>query len=353
MEKNRINTDFLKRTTYNEMTDQAKESVSWIKICVCLLLYGIAIFLQIRLISAGTNMGGMIAQVQVMISVYLVVAIKQKGYLMAIALNTLVFLITATAVFVNGNMNVLPGLVLPLGTIITLSIILFYVRGFDSKLTEVSKQKEELRILYEELAKSENEIRKQNIQLKEFNNQIKEREAKHHYLSYTDVLTEIPNRKMILKRLDLLFDLSHDNQMYFAVVIMDLDHFKRINKSVGYYIGDLLLKEIVSRIQHLIYKQDMLGRLGSDEFALIIEQNLSDKEIFDYVESLRIALLKSFIIENVEVNVSGSFGISLFPQDGLTSTELLTFADIALHKSKESGINGVQFFNRDMLEQES
>lgn len=343
---NQISTDFINRLNDAKMTVSEKRYATWTKIGICLFLYGLTVFFQIRLMSSGVNMSGVIAQLQVMISIYLVIAVKKIGYFIGIAFNILIFSIAAMLVLANGNMGALPGLVLPIGTIAILSIILLYGKGLDSKLAELSEQKEELSALYDELANSEKEVRIQNIQLKEFNNILKERETKLNFLAYMDVLTELPNRKMIVNKLDILVDRSQDEQLNFGVVLIDLDQFKKINKSEGYYIGDILLKEIVAKIQSIIYKEDMLGRLGGDEFALIIRHSLNEEDLFEYVERIRMALLESFTVENLELHVSASFGISLFPRDGKNSKEVLKSANTALRSAKESGVNSVRFFTQ-------
>lgn len=116
-----------------------------------------------------------------------------------------------------------------------------------------------------------------------------------------------------------------------------------INK--GHHIGDLLLKSIADRIKKIVLQQDMLGRLGGDEFTLIIQRDLSETEIFEYVEKIRMALLETFVVENMNLNISASFGIARYPRDGVTATELLNYSDIAMYKAKEFGKNRVQFIN--------
>ncbi len=142
----------------NKTTAGENRVASGIKIGICLLLYFAALFLQIRL-STLTNIAGVIAQIQVMVSVYLVVAVKNKGYQIAVGINILVSVIIAIIiVFLTGNMDAIPGVVVPLCTIITISIISFYEKSFETKLTEVTEQKKELSTHYDELASKEKEI---------------------------------------------------------------------------------------------------------------------------------------------------------------------------------------------------
>lgn len=345
MEKNRSITDLKKNYLENKKMAGENKVTSWIKITLCLILFCTALLLQINL-SSTTSFAGIMAQIQVMVSVYLVVAIRDKGYHIAVFINLLVSLIIGIRiVFITGNMAAIPGIVVPLGTIITISIIMFYERSFDAKLSQITEQKKELSNLYDQLASSEKEILQQNVKLKELNRKMKQREVRLNYLAFTDVLTGLPNREMLINKLDSLVEQSLEKQMRFAVVFIDLDNFKKINDYKGHYIGDLLLKSIANRIKKIVSQQDMLGRLGGDEFTLIIQRDLSETEIFDYVEKIRIALLEPFVVENMELSISASFGIARYPQDGIISTDLLNYSDIAMYRAKEFGKNRVQFMN--------
>jgi len=346
MEKIKNIAGFEKNYLENKKTAEESMVASWLKIGICLILYFTAIFLELRL-SSTSSIAGVVAQLQVMVSVYLVVAVRDKGYRIAVAINVLVSLIVGIVVVIGaGNLDAIPGVVVPICTIITISIISYYEKGFDTKLAEATDQQKELSDLYDELASSEKEILQQNVKLKELNRKMKQREVRLNYLAYTDVLTGLPNREMLINKLDFLVERSQEKQERFAVVFIDLDNFKKINDYKGHYIGDLLLKSIADKIKKIIYQQDMLGRLGGDEFTLIIQRDLSEREIFDYVEKIRTALLVTFVVENMELNISASFGIALYPRDGINSTELLNYSDIAMYKAKEFGKNRVQFINQ-------
>ncbi|MBC3796095.1 GGDEF domain-containing protein [Acetobacterium tundrae] len=327
MDTNRSNTGFIERYGTKKMDLDEKKYMPWIKIGICLLFYGITMLIQFQFqFLFGINIGGIAAQFQVMISTYLVISVKKQGYLIAIAMNMVVSVMVAFVVFGNGNTNAIPGVIVPICTIITISIISFYEKSLDAKLEEVSQQKEELADLYEELTTSEKEIIKQNILMTEYDNEIKKREIRENYFAYIDILTELPNRKMIIEKLDQFVEIAHNEKINFAVIFMDLDDFKRINTSKGYRIGDLLLKEIVARIKSVIHEDDIMGRLVSDEFALIIRRNLEEEEIYEYVERIRLSLSECFIVEKMEFNISASFGISIFPRDGINSEELLNYS---------------------------
>jgi len=326
---------------------EEKPLVSWLKIILCLVLFGITM-VALAGNSSGKNTAGVIAQFQVMISTFLVVSVKKKGYIVALIVNALEVFIVAIQVFGRGNMNAIPGLIVPIGTVITISIIMFYEKKLTHRLKVVVEQKEELTGLYEELVATEEEIEEKNHQLVTYNEILKEKEAKLNSLAYIDVLTEIPNRKMIINRLELLSTVYSSKKESFAVVIIDLDNFKRINDTKGHQVGDQVLQAVVLKIKRLIYNEDLLGRLGGDEFALIIQHELREEEMFEYVETIRNSLMENICIQEHSFSISASFGISIFPKDGIDAIELLKCADTAMYKSKERGKNEVQFFNKEM-----
>lgn len=343
MEKSKNLTRLKKNYLEKKKTVTENKKVSGLKIGISVILFITVIFLQVRL-SALSNIAGVIAQIQVMVSVYLVVAVRDKGYLIAVGINILASLLVLFGVVIGrGNLEAIPGVVVPLCTIITISIISFYEHSFNAKLSEITEQKKELSALYDELASSEKEFLQQNVKLKELNRKMKQREVRLDYLAFTDVLTGLPNREMIIGKFDALFDRHQEEAAQFAVVFIDLDNFKKINDYKGHYIGDLLLKAIADKMKKIIYQEDMLGRLGGDEFTLIVQRDLTEREILEYVEKIRSALLETFEIENMELNISASFGIALCPRDGITTAELLNYSDSAMYKAKEFGKNRVQF----------
>lgn len=346
---NRTDDNFFNR--YFEKKENVYENkyISYFKIItcfLCLVIYVFIIIIETR--TTVDTITAILAQFQVMISVYLVVSAVKNGYIIGISINVIQFLLVARNVFSRGNIRSAPGMILPICTIITITIIYVFSRRLNQKYEEIKEQKEELVTLYEELAITEGELFNQNKQLLEYNQDMKENEEKLNYLAFFDVLTELPNRKMIINRLDILITLSMEKKMKFAMIFIDLDNFKRINDSMGHHAGDLLLQEVALRLKAVIHPDDMLGRLGGDEFALIIQRQLEEDEIITYLESLRKEILKKFYIENTELTISASFGISVYPRDGDNSTDLLKCSDTAMYKVKEDGKNGVQFFNKEM-----
>lgn len=210
-----------------------------------------------------------------------------------------------------------------------------------AQIRRVTDQKEKISMLYEEVLASEEELKQQNDEL------IKNNE-KMNYMANYDSLTGLPNRKMFMDKLDLMCKIAKRDKLQFAVVFIDLDNFKKINDTMGHYVGDLYLCEVSNRLSKLIHKEDILARLGGDEFALIVHEYSNRKILLKYIESLQKSFGQQFSVGKYELRSSASFGISVFPYDAEDSIELIKAADTALYKVKELGKDGIQFFNSNM-----
>ena len=270
--------DFINSYIDEKEHEHKSEYRPWIKIIICLILYVAIIVIQVST-SLNSNIKGTVSQIQVMLSIYMVRSTKRRGFVCAVIINVILSLMVAKVFFIDGNMNVLPGMVVPICTIVIISIIFFFDRRLNNKIKEVMKQKQELCTLYEDVVNNEKEISEKNNQLMKCNKVMKENEEKLSYLVFYDALTEIPNRKMIIDSIDFLISLGEKQKNSFATVFIDIDNFKKINDSMGHHAGDLLLKAVTSKFKSLIHSKDMLGRLGSDEFALIIQRELKEEEI--------------------------------------------------------------------------
>lgn len=220
-----------------------------------------------------------------------------------------------------------------------------------NQFIETVGQKEELSQLYEEIMATEEELRMQNERLHEYNSEIKANENKLNFMAYNDALTELPNRKMIIEKLNFLIEISKENNKKFAVVFVDLDGFKKINDTMGHHIGDEYLKEVGVRLKSCIKETDTIGRFGGDEFAVIIQNTIKEDKLYEYVNCLRENLCKPFEIDGYKIHASASFGISIFPDDATVVIDLIKTADAAMYKAKEKGKNNIQFFRKEMKEE--
>jgi diguanylate cyclase (GGDEF)-like protein/PAS domain S-box-containing protein len=163
-------------------------------------------------------------------------------------------------------------------------------------------------------------------------------------MAYHDPLTGLPNRRLIGDRLDVAMAHASRNSERLALMILDLDRFKQINDTLGHQIGDLLLQSAGNRLSGILRKSDTAGRLGGDEFMLLLPDisDMSDAELI--AKKILEAFGKPFICNGRILNVTVSIGISLFPDQSEEAETLMRYADNAMYKAKEGGRNNYQFY---------
>ncbi|WP_332648917.1 putative bifunctional diguanylate cyclase/phosphodiesterase [Lysinibacillus sp. 54212] len=166
----------------------------------------------------------------------------------------------------------------------------------------------------------------------------------------TDSLTDVCNRFAFLERMNTLLESSNavSRGVQHAVFFLDLDRFKQVNDTLGHTIGDLLLIEIARRIQALLKNKDILARYGGDEFVITLTNIVHPREAAKFAEELVRAIEEPVVIHDQEIFVSTSLGISIFPDDGTTTEELVNRADKAMSYSKKNGRNGYAFYFDDL-----
>lgn len=166
---------------------------------------------------------------------------------------------------------------------------------------------------------------------------MKKAEQDIHLLAYYDLLTGIPNRTLFYDRLNTALARTKRNNSNVAVLFMDLDRFKMINDSLGHDAGDLLLIEVSKRIQSVIREEDILSRLGGDEFTLLIEGDNCAEDAASIAENIVSKIKEPFVLKGKEVTIGISIGIAIAPYDDITLEGILRKADSAMYHSKESG----------------
>ncbi|MDH3343284.1 MAG: EAL domain-containing protein, partial [Gammaproteobacteria bacterium] len=169
------------------------------------------------------------------------------------------------------------------------------------------------------------------------------------FQAYHDLLTSLPNRALLRDRLSLaITQAKRDNDML-AVMFLDLDRFKNINDSLGHIIGDEVLQQVSTRLKSCLREGDTLARFGGDEFTLMLPKIGNNKDdVTKVAEKITHILKEPFFIDDNELYISASIGISLYPQDGSNMDALIKNADIAMYHIKGQGKNGYQFFSDDM-----
>lgn len=174
--------------------------------------------------------------------------------------------------------------------------------------------------------------------------QLKETQKQLEKLAHYDELTGLYNRYQFNISLHLAVDNAAHSDTGFALFFIDLDNFKYINDTMGHDIGDGFLKEVARRLSDVTRASDIVSRFGGDEFVLLL-QNLTDQgNISILADKIRETLNTQFEVQSKQIYASASMGIALYPNDGLTPSELLKAADIAMYSAKDSGKNAYQFF---------
>ena len=164
-----------------------------------------------------------------------------------------------------------------------------------------------------------------------------------------DTLTELPNRALLLDRLDQALARAARSGRACALLFIDLDHFKRVNDTLGHAAGDQLLKTVAGRLLHAIRPGDSVGRLGGDEFVVLAENIDEPATVFAIAERVRASIAEPVMVADKAVTVSGSVGIALSNQH--TPAALFQEADMALYRSKQSGRNRTEIYDRAMRTQ--
>lgn len=175
------------------------------------------------------------------------------------------------------------------------------------------------------------------------------------YQATHDVLTGLPNRALLAERIERAILVAAENNGGFAVVFIDIDHFKTINDTLGHATGDVLIKKIAERLVHTVRTVDTVARIGGDEFVLLLDGVRHDYGfISTIIERVLAIIRKPCPLGGREFTLSCSMGIALHPADGMDADSLLKNADIAMYQAKEAGRNNYQFFtqefNRTLME---
>jgi diguanylate cyclase (GGDEF)-like protein len=163
-----------------------------------------------------------------------------------------------------------------------------------------------------------------------------------------DVLTNLPNRILFNDRLTQAIALAKRQGKQLAVLFVDLDHFKKINDSLGHAVGDQLLQSVAERLLTCVRQADTVSRLGGDEFVVLLSQvEQAEDAAFSARKILR-ALSAPHMIANKSIDINVSIGGSTYPSDGQDAVTLMEHADAAMYEAKQRGRNNYQFFRRDM-----
>ena len=160
-----------------------------------------------------------------------------------------------------------------------------------------------------------------------------------------DPLTGLPNRALFSDRLNQELARARRRNGRFAMVFLDLDHFKQVNDSFGHDVGDQVLRQIAGRLRDSVRAADTVGRIGGDEFVVLMAQLSDSDSILALAEKLRAVLRRPLLVDGHEMNISCSIGVAVYPEDGDDAVALTKGADDAMYHAKEAGRDCVRLSN--------
>ena len=172
-----------------------------------------------------------------------------------------------------------------------------------------------------------------------------------HHLAYYDSLTGLPNRTLLTRTVDEALLAAQHGNLYGCIMFIDLNRFKPINDTLGHVAGDMLLVEVAIRLRKALREDDVVARLGADEFAIALFDIDKDYQAGFIAQKLISLFDEPFFIEGHELRVGASIGISMYPQDARDTETLLRLADIAMYRAKQGGENnegGYAYYSEEM-----
>jgi diguanylate cyclase (GGDEF)-like protein len=199
------------------------------------------------------------------------------------------------------------------------------------------------------------EVRQPDSEMLDFSRQLgsqvgqfiarKQAEQNLRFVATHDPLTALPNRTMFGDRLSQALAQARRYNRRLALLFVDLDGFKVVNDTFGHDAGDVLLKEIASRLRTCLREGDVIGRIGGDEFVVLIEEFNDAERLALVAQKILETVARPVLVRGQECQVTSSVGISAYPQDGRDSQALLRNADSAMYRAKEQGKNRFYFYS--------
>ncbi|MBX2807624.1 MAG: EAL domain-containing protein [Cellvibrionaceae bacterium] len=222
------------------------------------------------------------------------------------------------------------------------------IAGINYDVTEQKKTEQDLRIAKKAAESATQALQKTIEKLSKEMQQREKVEEKLRQQALHDSLTGLPNRSLLMDRLENTIRLARRNQRTLTLVFIDLDRLKVINDSLGHVFGDKLLKVVAQKIKHCIRATDTLARLGGDEFVLLLPDMDSGSALAKIINHISESVSKPVELGSKEVVISCSIGCSFYPQDGEDATTLLQTADAAMYQAKERGGNQIQYYAAEL-----
>lgn len=264
---------------------------------------------------------GVLAQILLLLSAAITLLAHKKGYIAAVIVNAITVGAVMGQVFGMHVYSAIPGAVVPISTIILISII--YV--FSNKVIQKNK-----------------EISANYAKLLETNRMIREQDEKLSYLAYYDLLTDLPNRQLFIDKLDET--ILNSSNVPFTVLLANIDNFKQINNVYGNNSGDMVLNTYAEKLKSFCGDSIFLARVGGDEFGFIIQGSMTEANVLNYVEKIQNIIGEPVQVNDDFINSTISIGIASYPNNAVNSSDMLKCLDNAKFFAKANGKNRPCFY---------
>ena len=179
-------------------------------------------------------------------------------------------------------------------------------------------------------------LSKANAHLSEVAVQRERDIAKAHHLAYHDKLTGLPNRALLLDRLQQGLNRAKRRQTFLALLVLDLDGFKNVNDTLGHAAGDSLLQHVAERLQSCTRRSDTVCRYGGDEFVLLLPEIEDRNFALDVAQKVGERLAKPYLVHDTSIAVPASIGVAVYPTDARCQGKLISQADVAMYRAKSA-----------------
>ncbi|MBD3653073.1 EAL domain-containing protein [Kangiella sp.] len=179
---------------------------------------------------------------------------------------------------------------------------------------------------------------------------IYEKEDRLVFLSQYDPFTHLPNRQKLQERVEEAIERSKQFNENFAILSIDIDHFKKINETLSYQVGDAVILRVAERLKHILKVDDTLARIGGDDFVLVINEQIDVNRVSKIARKVLKRFAAPLRVDDHELMITASIGIAIYPEDGRDPDTLLKNAEIARYSAKKAGRNRFEFFNDRLAE---
>lgn len=233
-------------------------------------------------------------------------------------------------------------------------LFLDFLRGQLTLLLELRRIRQQLNDINTEDSINQRlqQLRQTNLRLQKQLKQHQELERRLQFDALHDPLTQLPNRALLMNHLN--HAMTHYNRYKspgFAVIFIDVDHFKQINDTLGHSAGDQLLKEVSRRLQTCIRQNDLVARLGGDEFVIYLDSSKSDDDISPVLNRIISRLSYPFRLLGNELSITVSLGVSSVSEQTTDISQLLHQADLAMYQAKRNGRSRIVSYSEDCINQ--